>query len=85
MPNIRASGKPGDTPNRDNKPPGEDSQGYTVLKKYFPEEAARSRTAFSKENFDTYRGMLQLRELLRGGQISKADYEAAKNELLFED
>jgi hypothetical protein len=84
MPNYPASERPGGNPNRENHSSSEDSQGITILQKYFPDQATRSRSAFSKENFDTYRGMLQLRELLRGGQISKSDYEAAKTELLFD-
>jgi hypothetical protein len=41
------------------------------------------RTRSTKE-LDAYRGMIRLRELLRGGRISKAEYEAAKIELLFD-
>lgn len=85
MSQLRASGQSNESSNDDHSNYQDESQGYQILSKYFRTEAAQSNSAFSKKNFDTYRGMIQLRELLRGGEITKSDYEAAKHELLFEE
>jgi hypothetical protein len=49
------------------------------------EQGDSSNPGYMIGKVDPYRGMLRLREMLRGGKITKSEYEVAKIELLFED
>ena len=57
-------------------------RGHVILQSLVGRAAMRGRMTNSRRHFDTYRQLKQLKELLKGGQITLEEYEAIKIELL---
>ena len=57
-------------------------RGHIVLQSLVGRSAMLGRMTHSRRHFDTYRQLKQLKELLKGGQITLEEYEVIKIELL---
>ncbi len=57
-------------------------RGHVILQSLVGRSGMRGRMTNSRRHFDTYRQLKQLKELLKGGQITIEEYEAIKIELL---
>ena len=60
----------------------QDNRRHITLKYLFGRAGMNGRSRNSRKRFDTYRHLKQLKEMLKGGQITLEEYEKIKIELL---
>jgi hypothetical protein len=59
-----------------------DNRGQIILQKLLGRVGMNGRSRISRKRFDTYRHLKQLKEMLKGGQITLEEYEQIKIKLL---